>query len=147
MRALTQEPVRSFSSGLQTSSTVETGPSPFSPAMVRQSHSADSISVDPRRAAGTPTESVTMRRYDECTHRSPVESFVRKSETPKGTRFLQMSMDSAQHTGSVLEDLGRLEDEWDGQLESKLSATATTPRHTNSEKFRKPPRQRIYGDI
>ena len=54
-----------------------------------------------------------------------------------------MGTDSAEHTGNVLEDLGRLEDEWGGQLESKLSATATTPRHTNSEKFRKPPRQHV----
>eukprot|EP00977_Amphora_coffeiformis_P009968 scaffold2329_cov161-Amphora_coffeaeformis.AAC.4 len=141
-RPILQEPQ------LQASSTMETGPVPFSPAVVGQSHSMESISVDPRRAAGTPTDSGTMRRYEECTLRSPVESFVRKNETPKGTRFLQMSTDSAQHTGSVLEDLGRLEDEWDGQLESKLSATATTPRHTNSEKFRKAPRQHIYrGDI
>ena len=127
-------------------STTDTGPSPYSPIVLGPSQSVESISVDPRRAAGTPTDLGTMRKYEECTIRSPVESFVRKNETPKGTRFLQMSTDSAKHTGNVLEDLGRLEDEWDGQLESKLSATATTPRHTNSEKFRKAPRQHIYRE-
>ena len=130
---------RRIASGLKEAPTADTGPTPYSP-------SVESISVDPRRAAGTPTDTGTMRRYEDCTIRSPVESFVRKNETPKGTRFLQMSTDSAQHTGDVLEDLGRLEDEWDGQLESKLSATATTPRHTNSEKFRKAPRQHIYQE-
>jgi hypothetical protein len=132
------------------------GPSPRtgrSPAnsYLKQSDSHESVSVDPRRAADTakdPKSKATPRhaRYEDCTIRSPVESFVRKNETPKGTRFLQMNTDSAKHTGTVLEDLGRLEDEWDGQLDSKLSATATTPRRTNSEKFRKAPRQSIYGE-
>jgi hypothetical protein len=132
------------------------GPSPRtgrSPAnsYLKQSDSHESVSVDPRRAAGTPKDpksKATPRqaRYEDCTIRSPVESFVRKNETPKGTRFLQMSTDSAKHTGTVLEDLGRLEEEWDGQLDSKLSATATTPRRTNSEKFRKAPRQSIYRE-
>lgn len=142
-RPVLQEPVR-FSGHVRPGSGGITSPS-AAPTPQSQAEASE-ISVDPRRAAGTPTTEKTLRRYEECTIRSPVESFVRKNETPKGTRFLQMSTDSAQHTGNVLEDLGRLEDEWDGQLESKLSATATTPRHTNSEKFRKAPRQHIYRD-
>lgn len=104
----------------------------------------------PKREASGRTRSAASLKETSTMETGPAphspESFVRKSTTPSGTSFLQMSTDSAQHTGNVLDDLGRLEDEWDGQLESKLSATATTPRHTNSEKFRKPPRPINYQD-
>lgn len=91
------------------------------------------------------TEAV-LHNSEERSTKSLVDSLIRQSQTPQGTPFLQMSTSSVTNVGNVLEDLGRLESEWDDQLESKLSASATTPRRTNSEKFRKGPRQHFHQE-
>ena len=88
------------------------------------------VSVDPKRAAGTPNTK-SYSRYEECEARSPVGRFLRKNHTPKGSSFLQMNVKSAAHTGDVLDDLSELEDQLQGRLDSKTSATAETPKQAN----------------
>lgn len=106
------------------------------------------VSIDPMRAAGTPKERSKHRqsKFEECEVRSPVGRFLRKSETPSGSKFLQMNVTSAVHTGDVLDDLGQLETDMDGHLESKASATAETPRQANTSQYRRAPKRIIYRD-
>jgi hypothetical protein len=59
-----------------------------------------------------------------------------KSATPSAGGFLKMNVTSAAHTGNVLnvlDDLGKSEEEWKGQLSATMSATAETPRVGNTE--------------
>lgn len=96
------------------------------------------VSIDPRRAAGTPRTSTTNKTsqhatIEECHARSPKGRFVRKNETPSGSKFLQMNLNSAEHTGSVLDDLGKSERQWKGHLNSVASCTADTPRVGNTQ--------------
>jgi hypothetical protein len=89
------------------------------------------VSIDPRRAAGTPV-GMANNTFKECTDVSPQGQFLQRNETPSGGEFLQMNLTSAAHTGSVLDDLGKSEEEWKGQLNTTMSATAPTPRADNT---------------
>jgi hypothetical protein len=94
------------------------------------------VSIDPARAAGTPLSSAKQAgrqaRLEECKARSPKGRFLRKNETPSGSEFLQMNVTSAAHTGKVLDDLGKSERDWKGQLDTTMSASAATPRVGNT---------------
>jgi hypothetical protein len=55
----------------------------------------------------------------------------RGSATPRG---------GVTPTGGILGDLAGMEEEWEGQLDSKVTAVAPTPRQNNLEKFKLPSR-------
>jgi hypothetical protein len=94
------------------------------------------------RAAGTPVDTAKNRgrhvTIEDCKARTPQGHFLKKSEIPSGGEFLQMDFISAAHTGDVLDDLGRSEQDWKGQLNSALSATAETPRADNTQSANAP---------
>jgi hypothetical protein len=90
------------------------------------------VSIDPMRAAGTPV-GTAKNTFAECKDGSPQGQFLQKNETPSGGEFLQMNVTSAAHTGSVLDDLGKSEQDWKGQLNTTMSATAATPRAGNTQ--------------
>jgi hypothetical protein len=90
------------------------------------------VSIDPMRAAGTPV-GTAKNTFKECRAGSPQGQFLQKNETPSGGEFLQMNVTSAAHTGTVLDDLGKSEEEWKGRLNTTMSATATTPRADNTK--------------
>jgi hypothetical protein len=95
------------------------------------------VSNDPMRAAvtrvGTAKNTDSHATIEECTARSPKGNFLQKNETPSGGEFLQLNVTSAAHTGNVLDDLGKSEQEWKGQLSATMSATAETPRVGNTQ--------------
>jgi hypothetical protein len=62
----------------------------------------------------------------------------------KPAKPLTINTKHASHTESVLDDLGDMEEEWKGQLDSTTTTTSTTPRSENRERFRKPPRNILY---
>jgi hypothetical protein len=95
---------------------------------------ADSVdvSIDPMRAAGTPVGKA-KNTFKECKTGSPQGQFLQKNKTRYGGEFLQMNVTSAAHTGKVLDDLGKSEEEWRGQLNTTMSATAPTPRANNTK--------------
>lgn len=71
------------------------------------------------------------------------------STAPSGPKIatlkpLSINTKHAAHTGLVLNDLGDMEKEWKGQLESTTTTTSTTPKRENREKFKKPPRNILY---
>jgi hypothetical protein len=70
-----------------------------------------------------------------------------KSTTPSAGGFFKTNATSAAHTGNVLDDLGKSEEEWKGQLNTTMSATAETPRVGNTESANSHrSRRQIYSD-
>jgi hypothetical protein len=82
-------------------------------------------------------------KLEECDVNTPRNKHTTSNATPRGTNFVQLDFDSANgqkspkkiHTG-ILSDLDNMEGEWEGQLESKVTAVAGTPRQNNLEKFK-----------
>ena len=100
------------------------------------------VSIDPRRAAGTPrvsTESTPRHaRMEDCQVMSPRGDFVVQNETPSGSTFCQMqTTSSAANTGEVLDDLGMLEAELECS-KSRVSTSAATPRRGNIRMYLHP---------
>ena len=89
--------------------------------------------------------SPAQARFEECTVNTPKGNFVQNQETPKGTSFAQLDTVSAMNTGGIMRDLREFEDDWEGQLDSKVTNSAPTPRRGNLKKFQRPCRNVIYA--
>lgn len=101
------------------------------------------VSIDPSRPAGTPmASSKVLAKIEECEAATPRSNFIRQKQTHTGDRFVQMSINEALHTGDVLDDLGKLENEFANRSvmgETKFSASsAETFKQGNSSSRLKP---------
>ena len=100
-------------------------------------------------AYSSPSKTPKQSQMEDCFLRSPTkeDAFIQANHTPKGTKFVQLNTRSAQHTGSILDDLDNMEEEWSGQLDSKVTSAAQTPKQNNLQKFKKAPKESIYKSM
>jgi len=61
---------------------------------------------------------------------------IRRSDTTSN-ELTNVIVPFTPNTGGILYDLGFMENEWEGQLDSKVDAVSETPRQNNLEKFNK----------
>ena len=113
-----------------------------------------------------PIDEGTHVKLEECDIETPRNQNTTSQKTPKGTKFVQMDFDAAKiakmrrkqslikadKTRGILGDLESMEDEWEGQLDSKVNNVAQTPRQNNLGKFNRgtrdsaSPRSRTSGE-
>jgi hypothetical protein len=92
----------------------------------------------------SPIEEDTPTKLEDCDINTPRNDNTISQATPRGTKFVQMDFESTKvkarkkyksSSNKILGDLENMEDEWEGQLDSKVDAVAETPRQNNLEKF------------
>ena len=109
------------------------------------SSSHDSISHHHSGEMVNVTLSPAQAKMEDCRVNTPKGNFVQNQETPTGTAFAQLDTDSAINTGGIMRDLQEFENDWEGQLDSKVTAAAETPRQNNLERFKKASRNTLYA--
>lgn len=112
-----------------------------------------SASSTPQSILGAPLSPIaedTPAKLEDCDYNtSRVHSGFSSVNTPRGTEFVQLDFSVVKlgsghsiasptnSTNDLLADLEDMESEWEGQLDSKVTPVAATPRKNNLQKYKK----------